>query len=86
MQIILSVSSFLETGKREQQKYEKRTQKYVDNKVSDLCHEIKFEIWVKNIINIIIQLPQHFFAEADTEKHRYASAKALAYADCRGKF
>ena len=44
MQIILSVSSFLETGKREQQKYEKRTQKYVDNKVSDLCHEIKFEI------------------------------------------
>ena len=44
MQIILSVSSFLETGKREQQKYEKRTQKYVDNKVSDLRHEIKFEI------------------------------------------
>ena len=27
-----------------------------------------------------------FFAEADTKKHRYASAKALVFADCRGEF
>ena len=57
---ILSISCFLETDIREQQKYEKRTQKYVDNTVYGLRHEIKFEICVKNII-IIIQLPWHFF-------------------------
>ena len=33
-----------------------------------------------------IQLPRHFFAEADTTKHRYASTKALAFAHCQGKF
>ena len=27
-----------------------------------------------------------FFAKADTKKHRYASAKASAFADCRGEF
>ena len=27
-----------------------------------------------------------FFAEADTEKHRYALAEALTFADCRGGF
>ena len=57
---ILSISCFLETDIREQQKYEKRTQKYVDNTAYGLRHEIKFEICVKNII-IIIQLPWHFF-------------------------
>ena len=34
---------FLETDKREQQKYEKRTQESVDNTINDLCHGIKFE-------------------------------------------
>ena len=54
----------------------------MDNTVNDPCQEIKFEICVKNITIIIIQLPQHFFAEADTKKHRYA----LAFANCRGNF
>ena len=58
---ILSVSHFLETDIREQRKYEKRLQKYVYNTVNSLRHEIKFEICVKNIIIIIIQLPRHFF-------------------------
>ena len=65
----------------------------MDNKVNGLCHEIKFEICVKNIIIIIIfiiitiHLPQHFFfAKADTKKHRYASAKASAFPDCQGEF
>ena len=49
---------FLETDIREQ-KYEKRTQKYVNNAVNDLHHEMKFEITEKNII--IIQLPRHLF-------------------------
>ena len=39
---------FLETDIREQQKYEKRIQKYVDNIVNDLHQEIKLEIYVKN--------------------------------------
>ena len=56
---ILSISHLLESDIKEQQKYEKRTQKYVDNTVNDLHHENKFEICVKNII--IIQLPRHFF-------------------------
>ena len=50
----------------------------VDTKVSDLCYAVKFENHVKNKNN--------FFAEADTKKHRYASAKASAFADCRGEF
>ena len=52
------MSRFLETDIREQQKYEKRTQKYVDNTLNDMRHKNKFEICVKNII---IQLPWHFF-------------------------
>ena len=52
------MSRFLETDIREQQKYEKRTQKYVDNTLNDMHHKNKFEICVKNII---IQLPWHFF-------------------------
>ena len=76
------MSRFSETDIRKQQKYEKRIQNYVDNTVNDLCQEIKFEICVKNITIIIIQLPQHFLAEADTKKHRYA----LAFADCQGNF
>ena len=40
---------FLETDKREQNKYEKRLQTFVDNTVNDLNHdEIKFENCVKN--------------------------------------
>ena len=39
---------FLETDLTEQQKYEMRIQKSVDNTVNDLCHEIKFENLVKN--------------------------------------
>ena len=27
-----------------------------------------------------------FFAEADSKKHRYASAEPSAFADCRGEF
>ena len=53
----------------------KRTQKYVDNIVNDLHHEIKFEICVSI-----------FFAKADTKKRRYASGKALPFVDCQGKF
>ena len=76
------MSHFLETDIRQQQKYAKRLQKYVDNTVNGLRHEVKFEICVKNII-VIIKLPWHFFfAEADTTKRRYASA----FADCRGEF
>ena len=40
---------FLETDKREQNKYEKRIQTFVDNIVNDLNHdEIKFEKCVKD--------------------------------------
>ena len=58
---IFSISHFLETYIRKQQKYEKRLQKYMDNTVNGLHYEIKFEICVKNIIIIIIiiQLPRH---------------------------
>ena len=38
----------------------------MDNIVIDLPHKNKFGICLKNII--IIQLPQHLFAEADTKK------------------
>ena len=34
----------------------------------------------KNLIACI------FFAEADTKKHIYASAKASTFADCQGEF
>ena len=37
------MSRFLETDKREHQKYEKRTQTSVDNTVNDVRHEIKFK-------------------------------------------
>ena len=32
------------------------------------------------------KLPQHFFAEADTKKHRYVSTKTSAFAHCGGEF
>ena len=41
---IISTFRFLETDVREQQKYEKRTQKYVDNTTNELRHENKFEV------------------------------------------
>ena len=54
------MSLFLEADIKEQQKYEKRILKYVDNTVNNVCHKIKFEVCVKNIIIINIQLPEHF--------------------------
>ena len=39
---------FLETDRREQKKYEMRTQTSVDNTVNDLRYEIKFENCVKD--------------------------------------
>ena len=54
------MSLFLEADIKEQEKYEKRILKYVDNTVNNVCHEIKFEVCVKNIIIINIQLPEHF--------------------------
>ena len=45
---ILSMFHFLETDRREQQKYEKRTQKYVDNTLNDKRHKNKFEICEKH--------------------------------------
>ena len=38
---------FLETDRREQKKYEMRTQTSVDNTVNNMHYEIKFEICVK---------------------------------------
>ena len=35
----------------------------------------------KNLIALV-----YFLAEADTKKHRYSSAKASVFANCRGKF
>ena len=61
---------------------EREYRKDVDNIVNDLPHENMFEICLKNII----PLPQHYFAEADSKKHRYASAKALALADAEANF
>ena len=71
----------------------------MDKKGNDLRYAVKFENHVKNKNNFFIkqniscylnhlriQLPQHFFAEADTKKHRYALAKASAFADCQGQF
>ena len=40
---VVSMFRFLETDVREQKKYEKRIQTYVDNTVNDLHYEIKFE-------------------------------------------
>ena len=42
---------------------------------------LKFEISSINCLGIFF-----FFAEADTKNLRYASAKASAFADCRGEF
>ena len=39
---------FLETDIREQKKYERRIQTFVDNTINDLHHEIKLEHLVKN--------------------------------------
>ena len=46
---------FLETDKREQKKYEKRIQTFVDNTVNDLRCEIKFENPVKDKNNFFIK-------------------------------
>ena len=46
---------FLETDKREQKQYEKRTQTSVDNTVIDLRYEIKFENRVKDSNNFFIK-------------------------------
>ena len=62
---------------------EREYRKDVDNIVNDLPHENMFEICLKNII---IPLPQDYFAEADSKKHRYASAKALELADTEANF
>ena len=51
---ILSMSRFLETDTREQQKYEKRIQSSVDNTVNDLNHEIKFQRRVKTKITFLL--------------------------------
>ena len=63
------MSRFLETVIREQQKYGKRIQKYVDNTVNDLHHEIKFEIYLKNII-IIIQFPRQILKNVDMPRQK----------------
>ena len=54
---ILATSCFLETGKREQQKYENtlRTQTFVNNKENDLRNGIKFENREKNKNNFFIK-------------------------------
>ena len=46
---------FLETDKREQKQFEKRTQTSVDNTVIDLRYEIKFENCVKGKKNFFIK-------------------------------
>ena len=43
------------TDIREQKKYEMRTQISVDNRVNDLCYEIKFENCVKDKNNFFIK-------------------------------
>ena len=43
--------------------------------------ENKFFKIPKNLIALAF-----FFSEVDTKKHRYASAKPSAFADCRGSF
>ena len=47
--------AFLETNKRERQKYKKRIQISVDNIVNDLRFEIKFENCVKDKKNFFIK-------------------------------
>ena len=73
---------------REQQKYEKKTQKYVDNTVNGLRHEIKFEIILcekhhhrhhhHHSIPSIFFFRFFFLAVTDTKKRRYALTKASA--------
>ena len=48
---------------------------------------------IKTSLNLCEKFHHHhsivsafFFAEADTKKHRHASAKASTFADCQGKF
>ena len=50
------MSRFLETDKREHQKYEKRTQTSVDDTVNDVRHEIKFK-------NHVQKKKKNFFME-----------------------
>ena len=46
---------FLETDVREQRKYEKRIQTFVDNTVNDLRYEIKCKNYVKDRNNFFIK-------------------------------
>ena len=52
---------FLETDRREQKKYEMRTQTSVDNTVNDLRYEIKFENCAKDKNNYFIKRNNAFF-------------------------
>ena len=52
---IVSMFRFLETDVREQRKYEKRIQTFVDNTVNDLRYEIKCKNCVKDRNNFFIK-------------------------------
>ena len=58
----ISMFQFLETDRREQKKYEKRTQTSVDNAVNDLRYEIKFENCVKDKNNFFIKRSTAFLS------------------------
>ena len=87
---------FLEIDIREQKKYEKRMQTSVDDTMSNLHCEIKFENHVKDK-NTTFLLSEtfnkyiffletfFFFLMADTKKHRNASARAKCLKCCTGK-
>ena len=53
---------FLETDRRQQKKYEMRTQASVDNTVNDLRYEIKFESCVKDKNNYFVKRNNTFFS------------------------
>ena len=52
---IVFMFRFLETDVREQRKYEKRIQTFVDNTVNDLRYEIKCKNCVKDRNNFFIK-------------------------------
>ena len=52
---------FLETDIREQQKYKKRIQTFLDNTINDLHQEIKFENCVKDKNNFLLSETFLFF-------------------------
>ena len=52
---IVSMFRFLETDVREQRKYEKSIQTFVDNTVNDLRYEIKCKNCVKDRNNFFIK-------------------------------